>query len=100
MKNKRLRKGRCLICLVVVFTIIYFIGGSIVAKADNTAHGSVEQQELIAVSVGYGDTLWSIVEENYDYSGNIWSAIHEVKVINHMTGSDLMVGDVIYVPQQ
>ncbi len=37
-------------------------------------------------------------EENYDYGGDIRAAISEVKSINHMSNSNLSIGDVIYVP--
>lgn len=92
--NKRLRKGRCLFCLLVVFTICHFFFGLFEAKAqaDNA------QRELMPICVHEGDTLWSIIEENYDYSGDIRAAISEVKSINHMSGSALTAGEVIYVP--
>ena len=92
MKNRKLRKGRCLICLIAVFTIINLFGGMFEAKADNV------DREMVPVYVQEGDTLWNIVEDNYDYKGDIRAAVHEVKSINHMTGSELTPGEVIYVP--
>lgn len=92
MKAKKLRKGHCLLLLVAAFIIINFCGGFFEAKADSA------EPNLIPVYVQEGDTLWSIVEENYNYSGDIRAAISEVKSINHMPNSDLAIGDVIYVP--
>lgn len=92
MKAKKLRKGHYLLLLVAAFIIINFCGGFFEAKADSA------EPNLIPVYVQEGDTLWSIVEENYNYSGDIRAAISEVKSINHMPNSDLAIGDVIYVP--
>lgn len=92
MKNKKLRKGRILICLLAAIMILMLSGGLFEAQADITA------TDLIPVYVHEGDTLWSIVEENYAYSGDIRAAIHEVKCINHMKSSELAAGEVIFVP--
>lgn len=92
MEAKKLRKGHCLLLLVAAFIIINFCGGFFEAKADSA------EPNLIPVYVQEGDTLWSIVEENYNYSGDIRAAISEVKSINHMPNSHLAIGDVIYVP--
>ena len=92
MKTKKIRKGNCLLLLAAAFILINFCGGFFDAKADSA------EPNLIPVYVQAGDTLWSIVEENYDYSGDIRAAISEVKSINHMPNSNLTVGEVIYVP--
>lgn len=81
-----------MICLLAAFIIFNFASQIFEAKADEVA------KEMTPVYVCEGDTLWSIVEENYDYTGDIRAAIHGVKRINHMTGSELTVGEVIYVP--
>lgn len=93
MKNRRLRKGRCLICLLAAFIIFNFSGSFLPAKADNI------EQDMAPIYVSEGDTLWSIVQENYDYSGDIRAAINQVKTINGLTDSTINVGDVIYVPK-
>lgn len=87
-----MRKGRCLICLIAVFTIINLFGDMFEAKADNV------DRETVPVYIHKGDTLWDIVEDNYDYEGDIRAAVREVKRINHMTGSKLTPGEMIYVP--
>ena len=92
MKNRKIRKGNCLLLLVAAFIIINFCGGFFEAKADSA------EPNLIPVYVQEGDTLWNIVEENYNYCGDIREAISEVKSINHMTNSDLAIGDIIYIP--
>ena len=92
MKNRRLRKGRILICLLAALMIIMLSGGMFEAKAENTS------SDLMPIYVHDGDTLWSIVEANCDYSGDIRAAIHDVKVINHMTSSELNEGEIIYIP--
>ena len=92
MKGKKLRKGHCLLLLVATFIIINFCGGFFEAKADSA------EPNLMPVYVQEGDTLWDIIEENYNYSGDIRAAISEVKSINHMSNSNLEIGDVIYVP--
>lgn len=92
MKRKKIRKGHCLLLLVAAFIIINFCGGFFEAKAD------IAEPNLIPVYVQDGDTLWSIVEENYNFNGDIRAAISEVKSINHMENSNLAVGDIILVP--
>ena len=92
MKKRKLRKGRILICLIAAVMIIMLSGGMFEAKADNSA------SDLMPVYVHDGDTLWGLVEANYDYSGDIRAAVHEVKVINHMTSSELIEGEIIYIP--
>ena len=62
------------------------------AKADSSA------LDLMPLYVHDGDTLWGLVEANYDYCGDIRAAIHEVKAINHMTSSELTEGEIIYIP--
>ena len=92
MKIKKIRKGNCLLLLVAAFIIFNFCGCFFEAKADSA------EPNLFPVYVQDGDTLWSIVEENYNYSGDIRAAISEVKSINHMSNSNLAIGDVIYIP--
>ena len=94
MNNRKMRKGRVLICLMAALMILMLTGGifEVEARADITA------TDLKLVYVHEGDTLWSIVEENCAYSGDIRAAIHEVKSINHMHSSEITEGEVIYVP--
>ena len=62
MKIKKIRKGNCLLLLVAAFIIFNFCGCFFEAKADSA------EPNLIPVYVQDGDTLWSIVEENYNYN--------------------------------
>lgn len=92
MKNKHLRKGRCLFILIIAFIIFNFVGHLPNAQADNSDYA------LMPIYVSAGDTLWSIVEENYDYTGDIRAAVSEIKKVNHLDSSELNAGDVIYIP--
>lgn len=62
----------------------------------------VEDWEVDAYVVEYGDTLWEIGEEVTDDKIDIRVWIHEVKKLNNMNNASIDVRDVIkiYVPKE
>lgn len=92
LKGKHLRKGRCLVIMTLLFMLISFLGGGFDAQADNVP------RSLQPIAVKSGDTLWDLVEEYYDYGGDIRQAIYEVRHINGMESVELDIGQVIYIP--
>lgn len=54
--------------------------------------------EYTPVYVGEGDTLWSIVKENYPSDTDIRSKIYDIQSVNGMSTSTIYPGDVIYIP--
>ena len=97
MKRYKLRKGRCLICIVFAFMIFTFTGTFFEAKAENVSAAD-EPKDLIPIYVNEGDTLWNIVQDNCDYSGDIRDFIRDVKELNNLKSSNITAGDIIYVP--
>ena len=92
-KSKRLRKGRCIAFLVLLLMLfLFFIQGFSQAAATN------EGRTINEVYVLCGDTLWSLVEEFYDYRGDIRNAILEVQRLNNLSGSRLYSGQVLLIP--
>lgn len=100
--GKRLRKSRCFLLLISIFVLCSFWGFTINAKADEPGGGHAADlsvpRELQAVSVESGDTLWNLIEEYYDYQGDIRNRIYEVKEINGMKESRIYPGQIIYIP--
>jgi hypothetical protein len=98
MKNvqriKRLRKGRCVVMLVLLMAITVLAGGLLKATAAD------EGRLMQSVVVKQGDTLWSLVEKNYDYRGDIRNAIYEVRRINNLQDTLIVPGQLLYIPQR
>ena len=97
MKRYKLRKGRCIVCIAVAFIIFTFSGAFFEAKAENVSVDEIPQ-DVMPIYVNEGDTLWNIVQDNCDYSGDIRDFIREVKELNNLKSSNINAGDIIYVP--
>ncbi len=95
--GRKPRKLRCVIVTAMFFVAISFLCGNFSAQAEDTISGD---QELRAVYVNSGDTIWSLVEENCAYNGDIRKAIYEVKMINGIENGEIYAGDTIYIPQK
>ena len=92
-KIKRLRKGRCIIILVFALLLFFlFVQGYNNAAAANT------QRTINQVYVMSGDTLWALVQEHYNYDGDIRNAIIEVQRLNNLPNSRIYVGQVLMIP--
>ncbi len=88
---KLTRKGkRCL--LFVLVTILL----SVVVAMNIGASASEENLQYISHIVEPDDTLWSIAEE-YGDDADIRKTIYEIKRLNQLDSSDLVVGTRILV---
>ncbi len=95
LKNKRLRKGRCiLLSVIVLFICVLFNNAQ--GEADAADYSQVNQLQKIVVS--NNDSLWSLVSENCSFDQDIRKAIYEVKKINGLTTSIIHPGQIIYIP--
>ena len=63
-----------------------------------TTISAKEPYNTKTVTVGYGDSLWSLVSENCSGNKNIRKVIAEVRRINDIDGSHLDVGESIIIP--
>ena len=89
---KLTRKGkRCL--LFVLVTILL----SVVVAMNIGASASEENLQYISHIVEPNDTLWSLAEE-YGTDGDIRETIYNIKRLNQLESSDLMVGTRILIP--
>ena len=79
------RGKRCLLFVLVAILATIVTALSIVASANN------EAKEYITYIVQPNDTLWGIAEE-YGTDGDVRKTIYEIKKVNQMESSDLVVG--------
>lgn len=94
MKNRRkLKKLPCIIVAMLIILILSVFIFDFPAAATGDA-----ERKLIPVYVVSGDTLWNIVEEYYQYKGDIRKAIYEVQQINNLENSCLQAGQIVYIP--
>ena len=92
-KIRRLRKGRCTAALVLlILAVLMLAGGLFKAKA------AEEGRPMQAVVVTQGDTIWRMVQEHYNFKGDIRRAVYEVKKINGLKDTVIVPGQVIYIP--
>ena len=63
-----------------------------------TDNAMASERAYTPVYVGEGDTLWSIVKENYPSDTDIRSMIYDIQNANGMSTSTIYPGDVIYIP--
>ena len=83
----------CTVCALMaagMFAAVRAAGGAAEAASSSEAY--------TLVYVGAGDTLWSIVEENYPADTDKRSAISMIKSVNGMTSSTIHPGDALYLP--
>lgn len=91
-KIYKLRFRGVVVILIIALSAVF---GAISAQA---ADNPDDLTALKAVYVVEGDTLWSLVDQHYDTDDDIREAIYQVKKINNIESSDLMPGEVIYIP--
>ena len=88
---KLTRKGkRCLLFVLVTILLSVVVGMNIGASA------SEEDLQYVSHIVEPEDTLWSIAEE-YGDDADIRKTIYEIKRLNQLDSSDLVVGTRILV---
>lgn len=75
----------CIVCAVGILIGITTISAS-------------EPYNTRVITVGYGDSLWSLVDEYCGDDENIRKVIAEVRKINDIDGSHLDVGESIIIP--
>ena len=91
-KSYKLRFRGAVLIMIIAFSAVF---GAISAQA---ADDPADLSQLKAVYVVEGDTLWSLIDEHYHTDNDIREAIYQVKKINNMESSDLMPGQVLYIP--
>lgn len=92
--SRKLRWSR----LILVAGLL-FVASALLCNAINGKAYANEEQELQKIIVRSGDTLWNIIEANYDQEVDVRKAIYEVKRLNDLSSSELYVGQVLYLPQ-
>jgi len=98
IKGKKPRKLRCLFALTVLILMLSAVFGVFSAAANDDMNCLRDKSSFQAVYVLEGDTLWSLVEEYYDYRGDIRAAIYEVEQINGIDNALIRQGEIIYIP--
>ncbi len=94
-KNKRLRKGRCII-LAVILLFMGLLFNNALGEAEAADYSQTNQLKKIVVNSN--DTLWAIVSENCSFDQDIRKAVYEVKKINGLNSATIYPGQVIYIP--
>ncbi|MCL2051896.1 MAG: LysM peptidoglycan-binding domain-containing protein [Lachnospiraceae bacterium] len=104
LRNKRrrqreLQRNKTLfviaLLLVIFFSVTY---GRIFAYAGTKSNEQVFKY-YTSIEVKYGETLWSIAEQNMSgHYPDIYAYIKEVKKINHLPDDDLRAGQYIVIP--
>lgn len=85
------RKGKkCLLFVLVTILLTTIVAMNIGASA------SEESVQYISHIVEPNDTLWGIAEE-YGTDGDIRKTIYDIKRLNQLDGSDLVVGTRILI---
>lgn len=101
----RTRKGHAhlirTLVLVGMMAASFWLGAQIhVNAADKTAveQGQVISQAHVRHAVEPGDTLWAIAKVHLPEGASLQSFIHEIRVLNGMTTSQLQAGQVLRIP--
>ena len=83
-------------CFVLIFALSVF---SLSAKA-NTADGADDHKYYTSHMIMPGESLWSIAEDNMDetHYQSLDAYMDEIKSINGMKNTQLMIGDYILIP--
>lgn len=105
IKNKRKRtselkrKLRLCIAIFVLFIGLSFTVGNTLAQAQ-TKDSAPVYKYYASIAVQYGDTLWSIAEENisFEHYSDIKDFINEISRINHLSNDKLIAGRYLIVP--
>ena len=90
LKNKR----KFIIALAIVISIISSI--FLIATTKTEGYSEITYKEIV---VTHGDTLWDIVSETYGNNINIRKKVSLVRKANAMSTSEIMVGQVLLLPE-
>lgn len=94
-RNYRLKNGRRLISVVLVFAAALMF----LCAVNRTEVNAQDSTGLLRIVVRPGDTLWDIAEEyNRDGQIDIRRFIHQIKKDNNLMTSGLTPGQVLYIP--
>ncbi len=96
-KKRKLRKLPCIAVIVAAMFLGITING-IISQNAAASDDFNSERKLQKVTVQSGDSLWTLVEENYNYQGDIRKAIYEVKQINAIDNEIIKPGQVILIP--
>ena len=80
-----------IVMMLITISIIGYVTGM------NTAHGETMEQ-YATVEIASGDTLWTIAAEYAPEGTDLRQFIYEIRELNDMESSNIMVGQVIRVP--
>ena len=98
-RQRELQKNMTLFVTAAVLVIFFSIAfGSIFADAV-----AADQEQYFkyytSIEVKYGETLWSIAEQNMDgHYADIHSYIREVQKINHLANDEIKAGQYLVIP--
>lgn len=92
--TSRFRFTIFLIILTCLFTAVFTSWAHInVVNGQNTA-----RQNVIAVTVSEGDTLWDIAAENSNSKTDVRKEIYKIRKYNHLKNSEIKAGQTILIP--
>ena len=89
------RRGRLVISLLMAATLVVLaLIGARTALADTTTPAPAQVQQVMVLP---GDTLWSIAQAQAP-SGDVREVVAEIRSLNKLSSSRLMVGQELVVP--
>ena len=92
--TSRFRFTIFLIILTCLFTAVFTSWAHInVVNGQNT-----ERQNVVAVTVSEGDTLWDIAAENSNSKTDVRKEIYKIRKYNHLKTSEIKAGQTILIP--
>ena len=89
LKNKR----RFMITLAILISVISSI--FLIATTKTEGYTELTYNEIVITN---GDTLWDIAETTYGYNSDIRKKVAVIKKANDMKTSELIVGQVLLIP--
>lgn len=95
--NKKLKTNLMAISIITILVTSIFLCGYAIGKnkaIDEVWHNN---RSVKAVTVHYGDTLWSIAKEYKPNNVYILEYIEDIKQLNKITNSTIHGGDTILV---
>ena len=97
---RKIKERRRRMMLIASLAITLFIIGTFAIKGKAVNEGEQKFKYYTSVSVGYGDSLWSLADQymdrdHYDH----FSYIAEIKSINHISdANDIKEGSTLILP--
>jgi hypothetical protein len=93
------RRGRVVLTGLIALLITGLGVGTGTAEAANSAPSRGERGDVARVTVGQGESLWSVAE-NVDPGVDPRGIILEVISLNQLTGTTIYPGEQLWVPRQ